>query len=230
MSYCLHNEVVRNIFLLTGCPGAGKGTQARLLSQRLEIPNISTGDILREIAASQTDLGQHVARQMRSGAFVGDEIVNQAVVERIQRRDCQRGLILDGYPRTVSQARFLDAIVLSNDRLTVFDISVAPSEIIRRITNRRVCGSCGTIYNLFNAVPKRANTCDLCMSALFHRDDDQRDVIEERLNIYSREIEPLIEYYRSRGVYWKINGDASVADVSEQLTRTISGIVPVLPD
>ena len=216
---------MRNIFILTGCPGAGKGTQASLLSQRLEIPSISTGEILREIAASQTDLGQHVAGQMRSGAFVGDEIVNQAVAERIQRRDCQRGLVLDGYPRRVSQARFLDAVLHSDDRVMVFDISVGRSEIIRRITNRRVCGSCGTIYNLFNAVPKRPDTCDLCMSKLFQRDDDRRDVVQERIRIYRKETEPLIEYYRNQGMYWKINGDASVAEVSEQVARTISEIV-----
>ena len=217
--------MVRNVFVLTGCPGAGKGTQARLLSQRLEIPNISTGDTLREIAASQTDLGQRVATQMRSGAFVGDEIVNQAVVERIRRRDCQRGFVLDGYPRRVSQARFLGAVLHSNDRVMVLDISVARSEIIRRLTNRRVCGSCGTIYNLFNAIPKHPNTCDLCMSKLFQRDDDRRDIVHERIRIYRKQTEPLIEYYRSQGMYWKINGDASVAEVSEQVARTISEIV-----
>ena len=216
---------MRNIFILTGCPGAGKGTQASRLSQRLEIPRISTGEILREIAASQTDLGQHVAEQMRSGAFVGDEIVNQAVAERIQRQDCQRGLVLDGYPRRVSQARFLDAVLHSDDRVMVFDISVSRSEIIRRITNRRVCGSCGTIYNLFNAIPKRPDTCDLCTSKLFQRDDDRRDVVQERIRIYRKETEPVIEYYRSQGMYWKINGDASVAEVSEQVARTISEIV-----
>jgi adenylate kinase len=218
-------HIVRNIFVLTGYPGAGKGTQARLLSQLLKIPNISTGDLVRALAATQTDLGRQIARQMLSGGFVGDDIVNQAITQRIGNPDCDNGFVLDGYPRTASQARFLQGILHSHDRLVVLDIAVSPSEIIQRISSRRICASCGTIYNLVNAAPKRPNTCDLCVSELIQRGDDRIEVVQERLRIYNQQTRQLIEYYRNRGLYWRINGNTAVADVSDQISRTISEIV-----
>ncbi len=193
-------HIVRNIFVLSGYPGTGKGTQARLLSQLLKIPNISTGDLLRTLAASQTDLGRQVAQQMLSGGFVGDAIVNQAITQRIGNSDCHAGFILDGYPRTASQAKFLQGILHSHDRLVVLDIAVTPSEIIQRISSRRMCASCGTIYNLVNAAPKRPNTCDLCVSELIQRDDERIEVVQERLRIYNQQTRQLIKYYKNRGL------------------------------
>jgi adenylate kinase len=219
-------HIVRNIFVLTGCPGAGKGTQARLLSQLLKIPNISTGDLLRGLSASQTELGRQIAQQMLSGGFVGDDIVNQAITQRIKDSDCHSGFILDGYPRTASQAQFLQGILHPDDRLVVFEIAVTPSEIIQRISSRRICVSCGTIYNLVNAAPKRPNTCDLCVSELIQRDDDRMEVVQERLRVYNQQTRQLIKYYQNRGMYWRIDGNTAVASVSDQISRTISEIVP----
>jgi adenylate kinase len=222
--------ILRNVIILTGCPGAGKGTQARLLSQRLNIPKISTGDMLRELAAGGTALGVRLAEKMRSGGFVQDEIVNEAVQERVRRVDCRTGFILDGYPRTVSQASFLQGILDSSDRLIVLDICVPPSEIIQRITSRRTCISCRTIYNLLKAPPKHHDTCDLCRSQLRQRDDDRIEVVQERLNVYNEQTGPVIDYYRNQGLYWKVNGDTSVAEVSHQIGRAISEIVsPAFP-
>jgi adenylate kinase len=218
--------IVRNVIILTGCPGAGKGTQARLLSQKTDIPKISTGDMLREVAASGSALGRQLADQMITGGFVGDDIVNKAVKERTFQGDCRTGFILDGYPRTVSQARFLQEILLSSDRLIVLGIAVAPSEIVQRITSRQTCGSCGTIYNFLKSPPKRQGTCDHCMSELRQRDDDRVEVIQERLNAYFKQTGPVIDYYRNQGLYWSINGNTSVDDVAGQIGRVIAKIMP----
>jgi adenylate kinase len=236
MDHHLHNQsswglqelgaFVRNVIIITGCPGAGKGTQARLLSQKLDIPKISTGDMLREVAASGSALGQQLADQMLTGGFVGDDVVNKAVKERVLRTDCRTGFILDGYPRTVSQARFLQGILLSSDPLIVLGIAVAPSEIVQRITSRQTCASCGTIYNLVKSPPKRQGTCDHCMSELRQRDDDRVEVVQERLNSYFKQTGPVIDYYRNQGLYWSINGNASVPEVSAQINRTVSKIIP----
>jgi adenylate kinase len=218
--------IVRNVIIFTGCPGAGKGTQARLLSQKLDIPKISTGDMLRELAASGSALGLQLADQMLSGGFVGDDIVNKAVKERILRADCRTGFILDGYPRTVSQARFLQGILLPNDLLVVLGIAVTPSEIVQRITSRQTCASCGTIYNLLKSPPKRQGTCDHCTSELRQRDDDRVEVVQERLNAYFKQTGPVIDYYRNQGLYWAINGNTSVAEVSAQIGRAVAKIMP----
>lgn len=220
---------MRNVFILTGCPGAGKGTQARLLGERLGIPNISTGDMLRELAATGTALGLAVAEQMASGGFVPDEIVNQAVQERIRRTDCHQGFILDGFPRTVSQASFLQEILHPGDRITVLDIAVPASEIVQRVTTRRTCSSCGAIYNLGNAPPKSHNTCDHCGTELQQRADDRVEVVKERLSTYSKQTSPVLDYYRTQGLYRKINGNSSMFEVSEEIRRTISRIASPVP-
>jgi adenylate kinase len=221
---------MRNVIILMGCPGAGKGTQGRVLAQRLAVPKISTGDMLREEASRDTALSQVIAAQMNSGGLVGDDVVNAAVKERIRRPDCRSGFVLDGYPRTVQQAEFLRQTLQAADRVTVVDIQVSCGQLLQRLTTRRGCSSCGAIYNLMTAPPLRKNLCDQCGAELVHREDDRDEVVEERFRSYIEQTEPVITYYRLNGAYCSINGGVSVDEVSREIDAIIAGLLyPVIP-
>jgi adenylate kinase len=186
--------------VLFGPPGSGKGTQAKLLVQCLGIPQISTGDMLREHIQQGNSTGRAVSEVMRSGALVDDAQVNALVEERLARPDCANGFILDGYPRTLQQAGALDNWLKAKqiDEL-VIHLLVDYNIIITRLTGRRQCPHCGTLYNLLSKPPKRDEVCDLDGTKLVIREDDSRAVIQQRLDAYERQTQPLIAYFREKG-------------------------------
>ena len=188
--------------VILGPPGAGKGTYASRLTKILGIPHISTGDMVRDEIRRQTDLGRKIKEYSDKGELVPDEIIIKLLAERLKRDDCKRGFILDGFPRTIGQAEALDRI--SGVDL-VINLNVPDDVIIARLSNRLICSKCGAIYNALTLKPKREGICDRCGGKLYRREDDRPEVIKERLKVYRRETEPLIEYYAKRGLLRNIS-------------------------
>jgi len=213
----------RKIMILLGHPGVGKGTQARAVVGRLAIPQISTGDMLREAIANKTPYGCEAKENVGSGELVGDSIVIGVVAERIMRDDCKNGFILDGYPRNVAQAETFSALVGDKDELSVIELS-ADSERLRsekRLIGRLMCPRCGEIYNAYSKAPKRDQICDICGASLIHRSDDREDLILERFRTYREETHPLIEFYKNLGVYHQVNGMRPIQDVTEEILSIV---------
>jgi len=183
--------------ILLGPPGAGKGTYASRLTARLGVPHISTGDIVREEIKVQTELGKRIKGYSDRGKLVPDNIMRDLLRKRLDAQDCERGFILDGFPRTLSQAESLDRISRID---LVINLNVPDDVIILRLSSRLVCRKCGAIYNRLTLKPKEDDICDRCGGQLYTREDDQPNVVQERLNVYRRQTEPLIEYYRSKGI------------------------------
>jgi len=183
--------------VMLGPPGAGKGTYASRLTVRLGIPHISTGDMVREEIKKQTDLGLKIKEYSDRGALVPDEIIIKLLAERLRKPDCNRGFILDGFPRTISQAEALENIAKID---LVINLNVPDDIIITRLSNRLICSKCGAIYNLLTLKPKKEGVCDKCGGKLYQREDDKPEVIKERLNVYRKQTEPLIEYYAKKGL------------------------------
>ncbi len=184
--------------VLFGSPGSGKGTQSKFLVEWLGIPQISTGDMLREHIRQGTEIGKTIESRMRAGSLVSDELVNRLVYERILRPDCARGFILDGYPRTPEQAEEMMRLLASvGAEEVVIHLVVDYNVIISRMAGRRVCPKCGTLYNAVSRPPKTEGICDLDGMALVVRDDDREDVVRERLDQYEARTRPLIEYFRA---------------------------------
>ncbi len=217
---------LRVIFL--GPPGAGKGTQARDLAREWGVPHIATGDMLREAVAAKTPLGLQAKRHMDSGGLVPDDVVIGLVGERLEKPDAKAGCALDGFPRTVAQAEALDALFarkgISLEHVVYFDVS--RPELLRRLTGRRVCRSCGHTYHLVSAPPKVAGTCDACGGELYQRPDDSEATVATRLDVYETQTAPLLAYYRRRNLLASINGEGSVAEVAEAIRRAVGQPVP----
>ena len=184
--------------IMFGAPGAGKGTQAAILSQRLGIPTISTGNILRAAVKNGTPVGLEAKRYMDAGQLVPDQVIIDIIVERLGEADCQNGFILDGVPRTIPQAEALEKAGVKFD--CVLDIEVPDSEIMNRMTGRRACTACGATYHVVAAPPKTEGVCDACGAALVQRDDDKPETVQSRLDVYHSQTEPLKEFYAKRGV------------------------------
>ena len=199
-------------FVLLGPPGAGKGTQAQVLSKDLNIPHISTGDMLREALKAASPLGLRAKEYMEKGALVPDDIVIALVSERLSKADAKKGFILDGFPRTPEQAENLDKSLnqlnMPLDLVLYFKTSLAM--IIRRLSGRRVCSQCGKNFHLTNFKPKVDGICDVCGGKLFQRPDDREETIENRLKVYEQQTEPLIEYYKKKKVLYETSGDQEV--------------------
>ena len=186
--------------ILFGPPGSGKGTQSKLLVARFGIPQISTGDMLRHHIALGDAIGKAIEARMRAGLLVSDELVNDLVRERVSQPDCANGFILDGYPRTRQQAEVLTRLLRERDRdEVVIHLVVDYNVIIARISGRRVCPKCGTLYNSSSRPPRVPGVCDLDGTPLVIRDDDREDVVRERLEAYDQQTRPLIDYFRSAG-------------------------------
>jgi adenylate kinase len=211
----------RKILMLLGHPGAGKGTQARAIMHHLKIPQISTGDILRDAVARDTSYGREVKAKMDAGKLVSDEVVNGIVAERIQREDCRNGFILDGYPRTVQQAETFHTQLARGDGFFVIEIGADEESLVQRLVGRLTCSGCGEIYNQYSRAPKNDLICDRCGRALIHRSDDREDLVRERFRRYWEETYPLIEFYRKLGAYHRVEGMRPV----EEVTRDIMSIV-----
>ena len=220
----------RNIgpVILLGPPGAGKGTQAKQIVARYGVPHISTGDILRENRARGTELGKRAAAIMDRGELVPDELVEDMVASRLDEKDCQRGFILDGFPRTVQQAEWLNRLLTKMATtcpgmpgLVVVSIEVDYNHLLQRLTGRRTCPTCGRIYNVFFQPPRVAEVCDVDGSKLVARKDDSEEVISERLKAYEKQTLPLTDYYRRAGVLRSVNGDQP----AEQVTAAVFGAI-----
>lgn len=210
--------------ILFGPPGAGKGTQARGIGQRLGVPHISTGDMIRVQVAAGTSIGRSSQAIMEQGNLIPDDWVNFMVADRLREPDCARGFVLDGYPRTRGQAEALEAMLNGNGtRMTVFNIVVGYNEIIRRTTGRRVCSRCGTIYNVFAKPPRVADRCDRDGTALDVRSDDREEVIRERFQAYEQQTRPVIDYFREKGqVVYEVDGSLPPERISSELLEILS--------
>jgi len=205
------------IFL--GAPGAGKGTQAREVSKHFGIPQISTGDMLREAVRNGTLLGLAAKAKMDAGELVPDEVVCGIVEQRVDQPDCQAGFILDGFPRTLAQAEFVDRMLLAKGRGSprVIDIKVDPEILLKRLSGRRTCSLCGEIYNVYFNPPRVPGVCDNDGAPLVKRADDDEEVIRQRLVAYEKQTSPLTEYYRSKGVLHEVDGDRRPEIVASEL-------------
>ena len=201
--------------ILLGAPGAGKGTQAAVISERLNIPQISTGNIIREALRSGTEMGLKAKSFIDSGKLVPDEVVIGIIKERLANDDCKDGFILDGFPRTIPQAEALDEMGVAIDK--VIDFEVPDDVIVTRLSGRRVCEKCGRPYHLIDLKPRVEGICDDCTGALIQRKDDQVDTIKARLEIYHSETEPLKGYYEAQGKLSIVDGTAPI-DEATRLT------------
>ena len=199
--------------IMLGAPGAGKGTQAEVISEHLNIPTISTGNIIREALKSGTEFGMKAKEYMDSGRLVPDEVVIGIIRDRLAQDDCQNGFILDGFPRTIPQAEALDRMGVDIDR--VIDIEVADETIARRVSGRRVCPACGASYHVDYKKPTSEGICDKCGATLVQRKDDHPDTVRERLQVYHDQTEPLKEYYTRCGKLVIVEGQEEVADTTK---------------
>jgi len=209
--------------VLFGPPGAGKGTQAEMLVEKLSIPQISTGEMLRSAKARGTELGRLAARYMDSGDLVPDDLVISVVLERIEAEDAQNGYMLDGFPRTLPQAVALDEQLsaVGQDIDCVLSIEVEDEEIIRRLSGRRNCSKCGVGYHQIFRAPKVAGICDRCGGELVQREDDTSESIQTRLATFHRQTSPLVEYYEQRGVLARIAGAGKIEEIGVSIAKAL---------
>ena len=208
---------MRKRIILLGPPGAGKGTQAKLLAAKNGLAHLSTGDILRDEVTRDTELGRKAKGYMNRGDLVPDELIIDMIEGRL---DEDGGFILDGFPRTVTQAEALEKITAID---VVINIALTRDEVIRRLSSRRVCRDCGKIYNLLYNSPKNEGVCDACGGNLFQREDDRRDVIENRYDVYIDVTAPLINFYKERGLVNDVDGSQATEKVSDQILVALRG-------
>lgn len=207
--------------ILLGPPGAGKGTQAKVLAARLNLPHISTGDLLRQNVSSDTPLGKEAKDFMLKGLLVPDELVKDMLVERFSRTDVARGFILDGYPRNLNQAETLDGILKEKKMPLdkVFYLDTSEPVIIQRLSGRLVCRNCGFNFHRQNMPPKKAGICDACAGQLYQRQDDKEVTIKKRLEVYRQEASPLIEYYTARQMLYRVQADEEAEIVLNKIIQ-----------
>ncbi len=209
--------------VLLGPPGAGKGTQAKLLREKFEACQVSTGDILRKAVADQSPLGKEASEYIHRGALVPDSLIVKLVAERLKEKDCENGFILDGFPRTIPQAQSLDEILkkmgLALD--AVLSVQVPSGVIVERLAGRRTCKNCGALYHQDFDPPQNKGACDRCGGELFQRDDDREETISARLKVYETQTAPLIAYYRERGLLREIDGVGKVEDIRNRLINAL---------
>lgn len=212
--------------ILLGPPGAGKGTQAKAITERFNIPQISTGDILRTAVREGTPMGVRAKNFMDSGGLVPDEVVVEIVCERLQRADCITGFILDGFPRTVAQADALHkTLVQMNYPLqAVVSLEVDEEVLVERLTGRRACRSCGLCYHLRFNPSRQSDSCDGCGAELFQRDDDREETIRHRLSVYREQTAPLIGYYGEQGLLFTVDGMEDISIVQEKIVVILSAL------
>lgn len=209
--------------IMLGAPGAGKGTQAKMIAEKCSIPHISTGDIFRANIKNGTELGAKAKSYMDKGLLVPDELVCDLVVDRIQQADCERGYILDGFPRTIPQAEALEAALNAIEQKLDYAINIeVPDEnIINRMSGRRACVGCGATYHLVFNPTKVEGVCDACGEALILRDDDKPETVTKRLNVYHEQTQPLIDFYSTRNVLVEVDGTQSMDKVFEDIMKIL---------
>ena len=205
--------------ILLGAPGAGKGTQAEILNKELEIPTISTGNILRAAIKNGTPIGLKAKEYMDAGKLVPDEVIIGVITERLQEEDCAKGYILDGVPRTIAQAEALEKAGIAFD--AVVSIEISDEEIMERMGGRRVCEACGSSYHVVAVPPKQEGICDACGGKLVQRKDDAPETVKARLQVYHNETEPLKNFYESRGLLKSVDNLPSVVDMSKAILKAL---------
>lgn len=213
--------------VLMGPPGAGKGTQAEIISEKLSIPHISSGDLFRENFKNDTELGKKARAFMDSGKLVPDDITISMVAERLSRQDCKNGALLDGFPRTPFQANELDKILKENGNAIncVPYIKVSDRDLLERLTGRWTCKAAGHIYHEKFNPPKNPGICDIDGSPLYQREDDKKETIEKRLAVFHEQTAPLVEYYREKNLLVEVDGTRPIEEVSETLLKTVRALV-----
>jgi len=209
--------------IMLGAPGAGKGTQAKKIAEKYQIPHISTGDILRENTRNGTELGKKAKGYMEQGLLVPDTLMIDLVVDRLQQKDCTKGYILDGFPRTIPQAESLDeALKELGQKIDVaISIEVPDENIIRRMSGRRACVSCGSTWHIIHNPSSREDICDICGEALMLREDDKPETVQKRLAVYHSQTHPLIQYYTDRNILKEIDGTKDMKDVFDNIIRIL---------
>jgi len=209
--------------ILLGPPGAGKGTQAKKLTEAFGIPQISTGDMLREAVKTGTELGLKAKSFMDAGGLVPDEVVIGIVKERLSKSDCDKGFILDGFPRTIPQATALDAaaVDLGKDIRFVLSLEVDPDELMERLCGRRTCTGCGAMFHIKFKLPKVSGKCDVCGTALIQRDDDKEETIKKRLDNYNRSTAPLLDYYKGTGKIRSVMASGEIDAIYENIVKIL---------
>lgn len=206
--------------IMLGAPGAGKGTQAKMIAEKYQIPHISTGDIFRANIKNGTELGKEAKTYMDKGELVPDELTVRILLDRVAQPDCENGYVLDGFPRTIPQAEVLDQeLTKRNEKIDyAVNVEVPDENIVRRMSGRRACVSCGATYHLVHIPPKKEGLCDKCGNELILRDDDKEETVKNRLGVYHDQTQPLIEYYGSKGVLKSVDGTIDMMDVFKSIT------------
>lgn len=209
--------------ILFGPPGAGKGTQAEMLRERYEIPTISTGNMIREAIKNQTPMGLAAKERIDRGELLADEVVVEIVKERLSQPDCAKGFILDGFPRTIPQAKALEEMDVFID--AAIEIQLADETIVSRMSGRRTCLTCGATYHVQYNPPKQDGVCDVCGEALVQRADDKPETVLERLRVYHEQTAPLSEFYRSRNMLRTVQGQEELADTTALMLKAVEDLV-----
>ncbi|MGN0413820.1 MAG: adenylate kinase [Lachnospiraceae bacterium] len=206
--------------IMLGAPGAGKGTQAKMIADKYKVPHVSTGDIFRANIKNGTELGKEAKQYMDKGLLVPDELTVKILLDRVAQADCENGYVLDGFPRTIPQAEVLDkALTELGDKIDyAIDVNVPDENIIKRMSGRRACLACGATYHIEHIPPKKEGVCDRCGEALVLRDDDKEETVKNRLNVYHEQTQPLIEYYTGKGILKEVDGTVPMDQVFEAIT------------
>ncbi|MCR5638908.1 MAG: adenylate kinase [Lachnospiraceae bacterium] len=209
--------------IMLGAPGAGKGTQAKMIADRYHIPHVSTGDIFRANIKNNTELGKEAKKYMDEGKLVPDELTVKILLDRVAQPDCKDGYVLDGFPRTIPQAEVLDSELKKlGDKIDVaINVEVPDENIVQRMSGRRACLNCGATYHIVHIPPKTEGICDRCGQALVQRDDDKEETVKNRLKVYHEQTQPLIDFYTKKNVLKEVDGTVDMKDVFESITNIL---------
>ncbi len=210
--------------IMLGAPGAGKGTQAKMIAEKYGVPHISTGDIFRANIKNGTDLGMEAKKYMDQGLLVPDELTVKILLDRVAQEDCKNGYVLDGFPRTIPQAEVLDrALSEIGDQIDfAINVDVPDENIVKRMGGRRACLSCGATYHIEHVPPKTEGICDVCGASLVLRDDDKPETVGNRLEVYHKQTQPLIDFYQAKGILKTVDGTVDMKDVFASIVAVLS--------
>lgn len=209
--------------IMLGAPGAGKGTQAKMIADKYGVPHISTGDIFRANIKNGTELGMEAKKYMDQGLLVPDELTVRILLDRVAQDDCKNGYVLDGFPRTIPQAEVLDSeLTKLGDHIDyAINVDVPDENIVKRMSGRRACLTCGATYHIEHVLPKKEGICDVCGSELVLRDDDKPETVKNRLNVYHEQTQPLIDFYTEKGVLKTVDGTVPMEEVFAAITAIL---------